>query len=228
MTRATRSPGPTTFSMPSAFANCRRVHCAPTPMTCCTSLVGLQEPVQPLSEITESTLLDYVRHQLDQQPKPTPQTVNHRLARDALLVSIPLRPRDSGRPVPFPAHLHDAIPARLWPTSPRHRLRSAAPSNPTAWSSRSRPQRSHGSGQSFRTFRDLAVVGLMLLDGLRSCEILALQVEDLELADAQVRVSGQRKQEARLAVAPARSSKSSISICGWKGRSPTPRSCLCP
>jgi Phage derived protein Gp49-like (DUF891)/Phage integrase, N-terminal SAM-like domain len=34
---------------------------------------------QPLSEITESTLLDYVRHQLDQQPKPTPQTVNHRL-----------------------------------------------------------------------------------------------------------------------------------------------------
>src|SRR5215510_204591 len=33
----------------------------------------------PLSQITESTLLDYVRHQLDQQPKPTPQTVNHRL-----------------------------------------------------------------------------------------------------------------------------------------------------
>jgi hypothetical protein len=33
----------------------------------------------PLSEITESTLLDYVRHQLDQEPKPTPQTVNHRL-----------------------------------------------------------------------------------------------------------------------------------------------------
>jgi site-specific recombinase XerD len=33
----------------------------------------------PLSEITESTLLEYVRHQLDQEPKPTPQTVNHRL-----------------------------------------------------------------------------------------------------------------------------------------------------
>src|SRR6266852_3955310 len=36
-------------------------------------------PPQPLSEITESTLLDYVRYQLDQKPKPTPQTVNHRL-----------------------------------------------------------------------------------------------------------------------------------------------------
>ena len=38
-----------------------------------------QYPAQPLSEITESTLLDYVRYQLDQEPKPTPQTVNHRL-----------------------------------------------------------------------------------------------------------------------------------------------------
>ena len=34
---------------------------------------------QPFTEITESTLVDYVRHQLEQQPKPTPQTVNHRL-----------------------------------------------------------------------------------------------------------------------------------------------------
>lgn len=32
-----------------------------------------------LAEITESTIVDYVRHQLEQDPKPTPQTVNHRL-----------------------------------------------------------------------------------------------------------------------------------------------------
>ena len=38
-----------------------------------------QSQAQTLSEITESTLLDYVRHQLSQQPQPTPQTVNHRL-----------------------------------------------------------------------------------------------------------------------------------------------------
>jgi integrase len=43
---------------------------------------------------------------------------------------------------------------------------------------------------TFRTFRDLAIVGLMLLDGLRSCEILSLQLEDLELANAQLRVLG--------------------------------------
>src|SRR5206468_12437469 len=51
---------------------------------------------------------------------------------------------------------------------------------------------------SFRTFRDLAVVGLMLLDGLRSCEILALQLEDLKLADALLHVLGKGKKQRTL------------------------------
>ena len=38
------------------------------------------EPLgRPLVEITESTLVNYVRHQLERDLKPTPQTVNHRL-----------------------------------------------------------------------------------------------------------------------------------------------------
>jgi len=44
--------------------------------------------------------------------------------------------------------------------------------------------------KGFRTFRDLAIVALMLLDGLRSCEILQLQLEDLSLSEAQLRVLG--------------------------------------
>ena len=44
--------------------------------------------------------------------------------------------------------------------------------------------------RSFRTFRDLALLGLMLLDGLRCCEALSLQLEDLPLADAHLRVLG--------------------------------------
>ena len=39
---------------------------------------------------------------------------------------------------------------------------------------------------SFHTFRDLAVVGLMLLDGLRSCEILTVVLANLEVADKDV------------------------------------------
>jgi site-specific recombinase XerD len=44
--------------------------------------------------------------------------------------------------------------------------------------------------QSFHTFRDLALVGLMLLDGLRSCEVLGLELEDVQLAEGQMRVLG--------------------------------------
>jgi site-specific recombinase XerD len=46
---------------------------------------------------------------------------------------------------------------------------------------------------SFRTSRDLAIVGLMLLHGLRSCEVLALNREDVQLPDSQIRVLGKGK-----------------------------------
>ena len=39
----------------------------------------LEDAPQPLAEITESTLLDYVRQQLDRESKPSSGTVNHRL-----------------------------------------------------------------------------------------------------------------------------------------------------
>ena len=46
---------------------------------------------------------------------------------------------------------------------------------------------------SFRTARDLAIVGLMLLHGLRSCEVLALNRDDVQLPDSQIRVPGKGK-----------------------------------
>jgi site-specific recombinase XerD len=49
--------------------------------------------------------------------------------------------------------------------------------------------------KGFRTFRDLAIVALMLQDGLRSCEVLQLQLEDLVLSDAHIRVSGKGRKQ---------------------------------
>ena len=46
---------------------------------------------------------------------------------------------------------------------------------------------------SFRTSRDLALVGLMLLHGLRSCEVLAVNCEDVQVPDSQIRVLGKGK-----------------------------------
>jgi integrase len=55
---------------------------------------------------------------------------------------------------------------------------------------------------SFSTSRDLAIVGLMLLQGLRSAEVLALNRDDLLLSEAQVRVHGKGSKLRFLPLAP--------------------------
>ena len=149
---------------------------------------------RPLAEITESTLLDYVRHQLEQVPPPTPQTINHRLGVLRCLYRF---------------HYGQEIPAggahfRRWYTR-RSPLGYGQPRRALASGLRlQQPQRLivpltaaqvATFWRSFRTFRDLALIGLMLLDGLRSCEVLALQMEDLQLADAHLRVLGKGSKE---------------------------------
>jgi len=149
---------------------------------------------RPLSEITESTLLEYVRYQLDQQPKPTPQTVNHRLCVLHCLYRF-----HSGCEIPAGrSHFQ-----RIYTTRPL--LRYGRPRRAVASRLRLKQPRRvivplsaedvAKFWASFRTFRDLALVGLMLLDGLRSCEVLALQIEDLQLVDAQMWVLGKGRKK---------------------------------
>src|SRR5215471_18472945 len=83
-----------------------------------------QSRPQTLSEITESTLLDYVRHQLSQQPQPTPQTVNHRLTVIRCLYRFHL-----GQEIPSGhSHFHNTyanpLPGRLRSSPPQCRVRS--------------------------------------------------------------------------------------------------------
>ncbi|TMQ33471.1 MAG: hypothetical protein E6K70_12920 [Planctomycetota bacterium] len=143
----------------------------------------------PLSEIHDSTLLEYVRSQLDQQPQPAPATVNRRLT----VVHCVYR-FHYGREI-SPGQTHFQRPYTQRPPlgygRPRRGvvrgLRLKQPRRVVV------PLSAEQVGKfwhSFRTFRDLALVGLMLLDGLRSCEVLALQLADLQLADAQMRVLG--------------------------------------
>jgi len=49
--------------------------------------------------------------------------------------------------------------------------------------------------KGFRTFRDLALVALMLQNGLRSCEVLQLQLEDLLLSEARLHVLGKGRKQ---------------------------------
>jgi integrase/recombinase XerD len=148
-----------------------------------------QSQPQTLSEITESTLLNYVRHQLNQQPQPTPQTTNHRLTVIRCWYRF-----HHGQEIPS-GHSHFQ---RTYTT--RCPLGYGRPQRTIAFGLRLKqprriiqPLSEEQVAQfwaSFRTFRDLAMVGLMLLDGLRSCEIMTLQLEDLKLADALLQVLG--------------------------------------
>jgi site-specific recombinase XerD len=144
---------------------------------------------QPPAAMTESTLVDYVRHQLEQYPKPTPQTVNHRLGvvrccyRFHTGQDVPAgqshfqRTYTTRSPLGY-GRSHRTIAFGLRLKQPRRVIQPlTAEQVAKFWA-------------SFRNLRDFAVVGLMLLDGLRSSEVLALQIEDLKLADAQLHVLG--------------------------------------
>ncbi len=156
---------------------------------------------QPLALMTESTLVDYVRHQLEQHPKPTPQTVNHRLGVMRCCYRYHL-----GRELP-PGPVH--FQRSYWTRSPLGygRSRRAIARGLRLQEDRRvvvplSAEEVAKFWQSFRTFRDLALVGLMLLDGLRSCEVLGLQLEDLQLAEGQMRVLGKGNKKRVVPVPP--------------------------
>ncbi len=190
----------------------------------------LHQTRRSLAKINESCLLDYVRDQLDHEPKPTPSTINHRLGVLRCLYRF---------------HYGHEIPG-----GKSHFQRTYTTRSTLGYG---RPQRRVAIGlrlrqlhrvvvplsagevarfwKSFRTFRDLAIVALMLLDGLRSCEILQLQLEDLCLSEVQLRVLGKGDKK-RILPLPAetievlenylrlerpRTNSPALFVC-WKGR----------
>ena len=151
-------------------------------------------------DLTESTLLDYVKFQSSQQPPPSGCTINDRVAvadralrnefpdapcqraRGFHQAFLQRRPMGLGRPRVAISRLRVRVPKRnIVPLSVEEVARF--------WS-------------SFRTARDLAIVGLMLLQGLRSAEVLGLNEDDLSLSEAQLRVRGKGNKLRFLPLAP--------------------------
>jgi site-specific recombinase XerD len=146
-----------------------------------------------LAKLNQSRLLEYVRSQLEQQLPPTPQTINHRLCVLRCLYRF-----HYGQEIPGKAAFQRTYTTR----SPLGygRRQSKITSNLRL----RQPQRVIVPlsaeqvalfWKGFRTFRDLAVIALMLLDGLRSCEVLQLQLEDLSLSEAHLRVAGKGRKQ---------------------------------
>jgi site-specific recombinase XerD len=146
-----------------------------------------------LARLNQSRLLDYVRDQLQHPLQPTPQTINHRLD---VLRSL------------YRFHYGKEIPGKTFfrrTYTTRSSLGYGRPQQKISTTLRLRQPRrvivplsaeqvAH-FWKGFRRFRDLAIVALMLLAGLRSCEVLTLQLEDLSFSDARLRVRGKGRKE---------------------------------
>jgi integrase len=150
--------------------------------------------------LTESTLLDYVRFQASQQPPLSGSTINERvaIADRALRALFPN----------IPAQIASGFQVTYWRRSPMglgrqrpalSRVRVKTPKRTIVPLSVDEVAR---FWSSFRTSRDLAIVGLMLLQGLRSREVLDLNRQDLLLPEAQIRVHGKGNRKRLLPLAP--------------------------
>jgi integrase/recombinase XerD len=141
-----------------------------------------------INEKAESTLLDYIRFQTNRQPQPAGATINRRvgIAERALRLAFPHTQTSFvpgfqyGYWRPLPLGIGQPLPAlsRLRVRTPKRVILPLSDEEVEQfWT-------------SFRTSRDLAIVGLMLFDGLRSCEVRALNRDDLLLSESQLRVCG--------------------------------------
>jgi integrase/recombinase XerD len=151
-------------------------------------------------DLTESTLLDYVRFQSSQQPRPSSSTINDRVA----VAERAIRSVFPEAPCQIASGFHQAFLRRKpmglgRPRMAMSRLRVKVPKRNMVPLSVNEVAR---FWSSFRTARDLAIVGLMLLQGLRSAEVLALNRDDALLSEAQLRVRGKGNKFRFLPLAP--------------------------
>ena len=152
-------------------------------------------------QFTEATLVDYVRAQLDERPKPGPEMINNRawilrrLFRFYFQEEMPHAPYRLQRtwfrrsPLGY-GRGRKAVAADLALKVPQRVIVPlAAEQVARFW-------------RSFRTTRDLALVAFMLLNGLRSREVLGLQLADLWFSESQVRVRGKGSRTRMLPLPP--------------------------
>jgi integrase len=151
-------------------------------------------------DLNESTLLDYVRFQSTLEPQPSGSTINARVA----VADRALRNEFPDAPCQIARGFHQAYLRRqpMGLARPRwaiSRLRVKVPKRSIVPLSVDEVARFWAS---FRSTRDLAIVGLMLLQGLRSAEVLTLNPEDLLLPEGQLRVRGKGSKLRFLPLAP--------------------------
>ena len=152
------------------------------------------------ADLTESTLLDYVRFQSSLEPAPSASTINDRVAcaDRAIRNEFPDAPCQAAHGFQQ-VYLHRRPLGLGRPRFELSRLRVREPKLAIVPLSVDEVAR---FWSSFRNARDLAIVGLMLMHGLRSAEVLALHLHDVLLSEGQLRVRGKGNKLRFLPLAP--------------------------
>lgn len=151
-----------------------------------------------ISSLTEEVLMEWVISMRERDTSP--HTINHRLVTTRLLYSyivgkeLPSTTIGHSNAKRIPSHFTDPRigTVRLgWaPRSKSLRVRAAHRLvEPLT------PGQVNGFLASIITYRDLSIVLLMLLCGLRSGEVLFLRLADLHLAEARIQVRGKGNRE---------------------------------
>src|SRR6202795_5242345 len=138
--------------------------------------------------LSATVLLDYLRFQTGCPPQPAAATVNRRVG----VVERALRNEFPDTASPFAPGFHQVYWRRppLGYARPRPALSRLRVKEPKRIMMPLSVEEVSRFWSSFRTSRDLAIVGLMLLQGLRSNEVITLNYEDLLLSESQMRVRG--------------------------------------
>ena len=141
-------------------------------------------------QFSESTLFDYVTYQVNEIPKACPENINQRSAMVGRLFRFYFQQDMPHAPYKIQRVWYRRSPmgygrGRMAVASADLKLK--VPQRVIVPLSAEQVARFWGS---FHTARDLSMVALMLLNGLRSREVLAVQLEDLLLSEALIRVRG--------------------------------------
>jgi site-specific recombinase XerD len=168
-----------------------------------------------IEEMTEAHLIDYIRHLregTDAKAPPAPRSINLRLGvlrslyRFHAAHELPKIKKTPHEPVPFFVESYRVGSCKP-PPSRRPSLRVKVPRRLIIPLTRREVTLFF---ESLRTWRDLAIVSLMLFCGLRLREVLSLTLKNLSIVQEELRVCGKGDKDRVLPLAPyARSAISS-------------------
>jgi integrase len=152
------------------------------------------------ADLTESTLLDYLRFQSSRQPALSATTINDRVA----TADRTIRNEFPDAPCQVAHGFHQPFMHRRpmglgRPRFELSRLRIKEPRLNIVPLSVDEVAR---FWSSFHNARDLAIIGLMLMHGLRSVEVMTLNRDDVLLSEGQLRVRGKGSKLRLLPLAP--------------------------